>query len=230
MQKDRAIKELQQALEYFVEYSIPDERGIRRRLISWLYEEARYEEAFQFIQENLNYAIYECQDFECGIEYSKYGDGLCDLNQDSLAIEKFKLAREKFKSLKDVEKVADMDFVIGRCYNHLKEPIEAEFYLKRALPVFESADLKDDIAKTRSQLGRAAALQGRHEEALGHYEVSRKIVLEEEEINYFALYTIQKNMAKSMRGVGWDVEADVIERRNAVINEVLEWDKDEAKG
>ncbi len=39
---------------------------------------------------------------------------------------------------------------------------------------------------------------------------------------------VPKNMIKAMRGVGWDVEASVIERRNAIINEVLEVDTADA--
>jgi tetratricopeptide (TPR) repeat protein len=226
----RAIDEMKRAIEYFVEYSVQGERDMRRRLITWLYNEERIEEAFSYITENIEYAIYEGQDYECAIEYSKYADGLCEIGKDALAIEKYKLARDKFKASRDVEKVADMDFMIGRCFIHIKEPVEAEFHLNRALAIYESATLDDDIAKTRSQLGRSAVLQKKYEEALGHFEVSRKIVLAEEELNYYALYSIQKNMVEAMRGVGWDVEADVIERRNAVINEVLEWGKNEAKG
>lgn len=35
-------------------------------------------------------------------------------------------------------------------------------------------------------------------------------------------------MIKAMRGVGWDIEASVIERRNVIINEVLELDTADA--
>jgi hypothetical protein len=96
------------------------------------------------------------------------------------------------------------------------------------LQVYEAANLIDDIARTRAQLGRSALLQNRFEEALGHFEASRKIILGEDEIDYRALFLVQNNMIKAMRGVGWDVEASVIERRNAIINEVLELDTADA--
>jgi tetratricopeptide (TPR) repeat protein len=227
-ERGRAIDELKRAIEYFVEYSVLGERDMRRRLITWLYEESRYEEAFSYIEENIQYAIYEDQQYEFGIEYVKYAEGLCELGYEDKAIDYYKKARESFKEIHEVEKVADTDLALGRCLNHKKDA-EAENYLNRALLVFEAANLDEDIAKTRSQLGRSMLHQGRFQDALGHFEVSRKIILAEDSINYHALFVIQENMAKAMRGVGWDVEADVIEKRNAAINEVLGWDRDEVK-
>ena len=150
------------------------------------------------------------------------------MHKEEKAIEYYKIAREKLKEVKDVERVADADFSIGRCYNKSNNPLDAEIHLNRALQVYEAANLFDDIARTRAQLGRSALLQNRFEEALGHFEASRKIILGEDDIDYRALFLVQKNMIKAMRGVGWDVEASVIERRNAIINEVLELDTADA--
>ena len=82
--------------------------------------------------------------------------------------------------------------------------------------------MEDDLARTRAQLGRAKLLANDCTQALGHFESARKIVLGQDEINFYALYRIQANMIRAMRGIGWDVEADMIEKRNSVINEVLQ--------
>ena len=221
-EKERAIKEMIKAVEYFEEYSILGESDKRRTLISWLYEVDRHEEAFSHLEKNIQHALYEEQILQCGIEYAKYAEGLCQLNREKDAIEKYMLAREKFVESKEVERVADTDFFIGRCYNHLQNADEAEKYLERALSVYESAELEDDLARTRAQLGRAKLLVNDCTQALGHFESARKIVLGQDEINFYALYRIQANMIRAMRGIGWDVEADMIEKRNSVINEVLQ--------
>ena len=225
---DRAIDEMKVAVKYFEEYAVLGELDRRRLLINWLQESGRFEESFSYIEENLKYVIYEDQVFDACLEYNKYAFGLSKLRQEEKAIEYYKIAREKFKAIKDVERVADADYSIGRCYNQSNNPIDAQVYLNRALQVYEAANLFDDIARTRSQLGRSMLLENRFEEALGHFEASRKIILSEDEINYGALFMVQKNMIKAMRGVGWDVEASVIERRNAIINEVLEFDTSDA--
>jgi tetratricopeptide (TPR) repeat protein len=225
---DRAIDEMKIAVKYFEEYAVSGELDRRRCLINWLQEQGRFEESFEYIEENLKHVIYEDQVFDACLEYNKYAFGLAQVHKEEKAIEYYKIAREKFKELKDVERVADADFSIGRCYNRSNNPLDAEIYLSRALQVYEAANLFDDIARTRAQLGRSALLQNRFEEALGHFEASRKIILGEDDIDYRALFSVQKNMIKAMRGVGWDVEAKVIERRNAVINEVLELDTADA--
>lgn len=226
--RTRAIEEMTKAVDYFEKYSIQGESDKRRTLISWLYEEDRHEEAFSYIEKNIEHALYEEQTLQCGIEYTKLADGLCRLNREEQAIEKYLLARDKFVESKEVERVADTDFYIGRCYNHLKNAIEAERFLERALSVYESAELEDDLAKTRAQLGRAKLLVNDCNEALGHFESARKIVLRQEDINFYALYRIQANMIRAMRGIGWDAEADLIEKRNCVINEVLQIDNVDA--
>lgn len=226
--RKRAIEEMSRAVDFFEEYSVQSESEKRRTLISWLYEEKRYEEAFIHIEKNISHALYENQTLQCGIEYSKYADGLCHLNREEKAIGQYLLAREKFVESKEVERVADADFNIGRCYNHLKNAVEAEKFLGNALSVYESAELDDDLAKTRAQLGRAKLLKNDCHEALGHFESARKIVLRQEDINFYALYRIQANMIRAMRGIGWDIEADLIERRNSVINEVLQIDSVDA--
>ena len=221
-ERNRAIEEMTRAVQYFEQYSIQGENDKRRTLITWLYEENRQEEAFSLIEKNIEHAHYEEQLLQCGIEYQKYADGLCQLNREEEAIKTYSLAREKFVDSKEIERVADTDFHIGRCFNHLKNAMQAEKYLERALSVYESAELEDDLAKTRAQLGRAKLLMNDCNEALGHFESARKIVLKQDEINFYALYRIQANMIRAMRGIGWDVEADLIEKRNSVINEVLQ--------
>ena len=227
-ERKRAIEEMTKAVQYFEQYSIQGENDKRRTLITWLFEENRQDEAFSLIEKNIEHALYEEQLLQCGIEYKKYADGLCQLNREEEAIEKYSLAREKFVECKEVERVADADFHIGRCYNHLRNAIEAEKSLERALSVYESAELEDELAKTRAQLGRAKLLLNDCNEALGHFESARKIVLKQDDINFYALYRIQANMIRAMRGIGWDVEADLIEKRNSVINEVLQIDNADA--
>ena len=220
--RNRAIEEMSRAVSYFETYSIQGEGDKRRTLIAWLYEENRYEEAFTHIEKNIEHAQYENQELQCGIEYSKYAEGLCHLNREGEAINYFQMARSKFAEVKELEKVADTEFFIGRCFNHMKKAEEAEPHLLKALSVYETAELDDDIARTRSQLGRSKLLRCQFEDSLGHLEAARKIILGQEELNFYALYRIQSNMIRAMRGLGWDVEADLIQARNSVIDEVLQ--------
>lgn len=220
-ERAKAIEEMERAVACFEEYSIAGERDMRRRLITWLYEENRYEEAFPHIDKCLDYAVYECIELDQAVEHSKYASGLCSLNREEEAIARYKKAREIFKQVKDVERVAETDFHIGRCYNHLKEGFEAEFFIRNALAVFDSSENEEYLGVANSQLGRALLQQENYEEALKHFEIARKNVLKAEEVNYYALYRVQRSMIDVLKSLGRDVEVDELERRNAVINETL---------
>lgn len=47
------------------------------------------------------------------------------------------------------------------------------------------------------------------------------------DVNFYAVYQVQKGKAKALRGLGMIKEAEEIEARNAVINDTLEWDRAE---
>ena len=94
----------------------------------------------------------------------------------------------------------------------------------KAIGVFDSVCIRDKRAQSYSQLGKAKNNQGEFDAALRAFEKAHGFITGAREVNYYGLMAIQKGMAKALRGLGRDAEADEIEARNGIIDETLKWE------
>ena len=87
--------------------------------------------------------------------------------------------------------------------------------------------IHDACTQAYLNFGKAKNLQGALQEALVNFENAHAYVVASSDVNFYALYQIQRGKSKALRGLGMIKEAEEIEARNAVINETLEWDRAE---
>ena len=222
-----AIGEMMKAVLLFTKLGVKEEWEYRHHLATWLKDSGDKESALGQYRMCLENCSYEGERFGAACDHVNIGLVECELDKCESAIENYKKARETFKSLKDVRRVADMDLFIARCYNHRKDGISAEAYAIKAVGVFDSLCIRDKRAQSYAQLGKSKNLQGQFMEALVAYENAHEYAVESREINFYAVYQIQKGKAKALRGLDMIKEAEEVEARNAVLNETLEWDRAE---
>jgi tetratricopeptide (TPR) repeat protein len=215
------------AVLLFAKLGTKEEWEYRHHLATWLKESDDYESAMGQYKLCLENCSYEGDYFGAACDQVNIGLIECEFTKCLDAIENFKQARVVFKKNKDLKRVADMDLFIARCYNHLKDGVSAEAYAIKAVSVFDSLCLRDKRAQSYSQLGRAKYHQGEFQKALVNFENAQELVVGCKDVNFYAVYQIQRGKAKALRGLGMIEEAEQLEARNAVINETLEWDRAE---
>ena len=222
-----ALSELLRAVLLFAKLGVKEEWEYRHHLATWFKESGDKESALGQYRMCLENRSYEGDRFGAASDHVNIGLVECELDQCGSSIENYKKARVTFKILKDLRRVADMDLFIARCYNHLKDGISAEAFAIRAVGVFDSLCIRDKRAQSYAQLGRAKNLQNQFMEALVAYENAHEYVVGGNDVNFYAVYQVQKGKAKALRGLGMIKEAEEIDARNAVINDTLEWDRAE---
>ena len=217
-----ASREMLSAIQLFEKLGVNEVWEYRHHLATWYKESESFGEAFSLYQLCFNNCTYEGNRFGAACDQVNMGMVECELDMCIEAIEKFKEARLVFKDKKDVRRVADMDLFISKCYNHLRDGVNAEAYATKAVSVFDSLCSRDKRAQAYAQLGKAKNHQGEYQDALHNFESAQEFVVDCVDINFYAVYQIQCGKAKALRGLGMIEEAEEIEARNSVINETLQ--------
>lgn len=222
-----AIGELMKAVLQFAKMGVKEEWEYRHHLATWFKELDDHESALGQYQLCLENCSYEGEKFGAACDRVNIGLIECELQRCVGAINNFKEARLVFKGRKDVRRVADMDLFLARCFNHLQDGISAEAFAIKAVGVFDSLCIQDKRARSYAQLGKAKNIQGDFMAALVNFENAHEYIVGCDDVNFYAVYQIQRGKAKALRGLGMIKEAEEIESRNDVINETLEWDRAE---
>jgi len=216
-----AIRALIKAVIRFARVGDEQEWEYRFYLAQWLADSEEFELAYLQFQRILENAQYEGSTYAIAQASEKVAKMLCEMNKCSDAIQYFKEAREILKREKEPTSVAVTDLWIARCYNHMEDGFSAMAYANRAVSVFESTNEKLRRAQAYAQLGRALNHLERYEEALITLETAHQHVTGSKFIDFKAIYTIQKGKVRALRGLGRESEAEIIERRNSAINEII---------
>jgi len=222
--KDEGAVEMMKTVMVFKEIGAKEEWEHRNYLASWLKDVEDLPGAREQYVNCLEHFEYEENRAKIASLNQQIGFVDCQLGSCEDAIEKYKRAREIYGALKDVKQVAETDIHLASCYNHQKEGSLAEVHAMKAISVFDSVCIRDKRAQAYAQLGRAKNNQGDHAAALQAFEKAHGFVSSAREVNYYGLMSIQKGMAKALRGLGREVEAREVEARNEVINETLKWE------
>ena len=222
--KDEGAVEMMKTVMVFKEIGAKEEWEHRNYLASWLKDVEDLPGAREQYVNCLEHFEYEENRAKIALLNQQIGFVDCQLGSCEDAIEKYKRAREIYGALKDVKQVAETDIHLASCYNHQKEGSLAEVHAMKAISVFDSACIREKRAQAYAQLGRAKNNQGDHSAALQAFEKAHGFVSSAREVNYYGLMSIQKGMAKALRGLGREVEAREVEARNEVINETLKWE------
>jgi tetratricopeptide (TPR) repeat protein len=222
-----AMSELMKAVLLFTKLGTKEEWEYRHHLATWFKESDDFESALGQYKLCLENCSYEGDLLGASCDRVNIGLIECELTNCFEAIENFKQARVVFKKDKDLKRVADMDLFIARCFNHLKDGVSAEAFAIKATSDFDSLCIREKRAQSYSQLGKAKILQGEYLGALANFENAQEFVVACKDVNFYAVYQIQRGKAKALRGLGMIKEAEQLEARNAVINETLEWDRAE---
>jgi tetratricopeptide (TPR) repeat protein len=215
--KDEGAVEMMKTVMVFKEIGAKEEWEHRNYLASWLKDVEDLPGAREQYVNCLEHFEYEENRAKIASLNQQIGFVDCQLGSCEDAIEKYKRAREIYGALKD-------DIHLAGCYNHQKEGSLAEVHAMKAISVFDSVCIRDKRAQAYAQLGRAKNNQGDHAAALQAFEKAHGFVSSAREVNYYGLMSIQKGMAKALRGLGREVEAREVEARNEVINETLKWE------
>ena len=222
--KDEGAVEMMKTVMVFKEIGAKEEWEHRNYLASWLKDVEDLPGAREQYVNCLEHFEYEENRAKIALLNQQIGFVDCQLGSCVNAIEKYKRAREIYGALKDVKQVAETDIHLASCYNHQKEGSLAEVHAMKAISVFDSACIREKRAQAYAQLGRAKNNQGDHSAALQAFEKAHGFVSSAREVNYYGLMSIQKGMARALRGLGREVEAREVEARNEVINETLKWE------
>ena len=222
--KDEGAVEMMKTVMVFKEIGAKEEWEHRNYLASWLKDVEDLPGAREQYVNCLEHFEYEENRAKIALLNQQIGFVDCQLGSCEDAIEKYKRAREIYGALKDVKQVAETDIHLAGCYNHQKEGSLAEVHAMKAISVFDSVCIRDKRAQAYAQLGRAKNNQGDHSAALQAFEKAHGFVSGAREVNYYGLMSIQKGMARALRGLGREVEAREVEARNEVINETLKWE------
>ena len=222
--KDEGAVEMMKTVMVFKEIGAKEEWEHRNYLASWLKDVEDLPGAREQYVNCLEHFEYEENRAKIALLNQQIGFVDCQLGSCEDAIEKYKRAREIYGALKDVKQVAETDIHLASCYNHQKEGSLAEVHAMKAISVFDSVCIRDKRAQAYAQLGRAKNNQGDHSAALQAFEKAHGFVSGAREVNYYGLMSIQKGMARALRGLGREVEAREVEARNEVINETLKWE------
>ena len=222
--KDEGAVEMMKTVMVFKEIGAKEEWEHRNYLASWLKDVEDLPGAREQYVNCLEHFEYEENRAKIASLNQQIGFVDCQLGSCEDAIEKYKRAREIYGALKDVKQVAETDIHLASCYNHQKEGSLAEVHAMKAISVFDSVCIRDKRAQAYAQLGRAKNNQGDHAAALQAFEKAHGFVSSAREVNYYGLMSIQKGVARALRGLGREVEAREVEARNEVINETLKWE------
>lgn len=222
--KDEGAVEMMKTVMVFKEIGAKEEWEHRNYLASWLKDVEDLSGAREQYVNCLEHFEYEENRAKIALLNQQIGFVDCQLGSCEDAIEKYKRARAIYGALKDVKQVAETDIHLAGCYNHQKEGSLAEVHAMKAISVFDSVCIRDKRAQAYAQLGRAKNNQGDHAAALQAFEKAHGFVSSAREVNYYGLMSIQKGMARALRGLGREVEAREVEARNEVINETLKWE------
>lgn len=216
-----AIRVLIKAVIRFAKVGDYQEWEYRFYLAQWLADSKEFELAYLQFQRLLEHARYEGSVYAVAGASDNVAKMLCEMDKCDEAIEYFKEAREILKQEKEPASVAITDLWIARCYNHIKDGLSAMAHANRAVFVFESTNDQLRRAQAHAQLGRALNNLERYEEALTTLETAHQHVTGSRFIDFKAIYIIQKGKVQALRGLGRESEAEIIERRNAAINEII---------
>ena len=222
--KDEGAVEMMKTVMVFKEIGAKEEWEHRNYLASWLKDVEDLSGAREQYVNCLEHFEYEENRAKIALLNQQIGFVDCQLGSCEDAIEKYKRAREIYGALKDVKQVAETDIHLASCYNHQKDGAMAESHAIKAIGVFDSVCIRDKRAQSYSQLGKAKNNQGEFDAALRAFEKAHGFITGAREVNYYGLIAIQKGMAKALRGLGRDAEADEIEARNGIIDETLKWE------
>jgi len=216
-----AIRTLIKAVIRFARVFDEQEWEYRFYLAQWLADSKEYDLAYLQFQKLLEHSRYEGFAFAIAGASDNVAKMLCEMGKCDEAIQYFKEAQEILKREKEPASVAITDLWIARCYNHIKDGFSAISYATQAVAVFESTNDGLSRAQAHTQLGRALNNLGQFEEALATFETAHKYVTGSKSIDFNAIYKIQKGKVLALRGLGRESEAEVIERRNAAIKEIM---------
>jgi tetratricopeptide (TPR) repeat protein len=222
--KQEAIRALIRAIVSYAKASDPQEWEYRAYLAEWFRETDEPELALLQWQRCLDYYTYENATYGITNALGSIANLLCDLDRCDEALVQLKRARAIFKSERDPMLVGATDIEIARCSNHVKDSIAAKSFALKAIGVFDSSNNPTKRSQAYSQLGRALNYEGEFQDALKALDVAYEIMTNVKPINFYAIYMIQKAKAHSLHGLGREAEAVILERRNAIINETLQWE------
>lgn len=222
--KEEGALEMMKTVMVFKEIGAKEEWEHRGYLASWFKDLEDLSGAREQYVKCLEHFEYEENAAKIALLSQQIGFVDCQLGSCEDAIAKYKRSREVYGMLKDVRQVAETDIHLARCYNHQEDGSTAEIHATKAIAVFDSVGIRDKRAQAYSQLGKAKNTQKDYEAALRAFEKAHELVSNVREVNYYALTTVQKGMAKALRGLGRDSEANEVDARNEVINETLKWE------
>ena len=222
--KPEAIRALIRAVVSYAKASDVQEWEYRAYLAEWLRETDQPELALLQLQRCLDYYTYENTTYAITQVLSQMANLLCDLDRCQEALANLHRARRIYKDERDPMLVGATDIEIARCSNHIKDSTSAKSFALKAIGVFDSSNNQIKRAQAYSQLGRALNYEEEFEDALKALDIAYEIVTTIKPVNFYAVYMIQKAKAHSLLGLGREAEAVVLQRRNAIINETLQWE------
>ena len=224
--RGEAIQALRKSVELFEKTFDNQEWEYRNNLARWLKEENLFEKAKDELEKCLEHFQFEGDEIPTINAYEQLGELLCDMDDCEGAIKNFQAARTLQRDRQDPFWVAHTDVWLARCYNHLKDGVSAQAYALKAIGVFDSTKHRTKQAQGYAQLGRAFNNLGEFEKALEALEKAHDLVTGVSPIDFYAIYVIQSNKVRALRGLGRDREAEVLESRNELINDTLQWGKE----
>lgn len=218
---DDAIRALLKAVINYSKVGDEQEWEYRCYLANWFQDKKEFELALKQLEICLRH--YEFENFGMAISRisEQMGQVLCGLKRCEEAVERFKVSREILKQEKEPGCVAVIDLHLSCCYNHLHDAISAQAYANKAINVFASTQDSLRQAQGLAQLGKALNELSQFEEALEKLDTAHTLVTGMKSIDFFAICRIQEGKVEALRGLGRDEEAEVIERRNAAIKEIM---------
>ena len=222
--KPEAIRALIRAVVSYAKASDIQEWEYRAYLAEWLRESDEPDLALLQLERCLDYYSHENATYAITQILSQIADLLCDLDRCKEALTHLHRARTIYKEERDPMLVGTTDIEIARCSNHIDDSTTAKSFALKAIGVFDSSNNQMKRAQSYSQLGRALNYEGEFEDALKALDVAYEIVTNSKPVNFYAVYMIQKAKAHSLLGLGREAEAVVLQRRNAIINETLQWE------
>ncbi len=216
----------QYASDIFRDINDPEFTKTLNEVGDYWYSDEKWEKSYEAYKSSLEAVDMERSQSLLALTFSHCGFALGKMKRNQEALEHFIKSREEFKKLKNPWQVAFCDEEISFCYYKLGNQVKATEYAQKSLDFAELSTAPYRLIWANARMGLAKKLARDYGGALEHFEISKKHLLNQNNIYWPSLVKIEKVIADVYEEQGRMDDAYECRRRLKTLEETVVPDPD----